>query len=343
MHRVPTEPVASQLGDSVPKLPGWQQLTCHEQQQLISLMQNPTAFSQLLALQQALGAPSPNTEAPIPSLQSFAPTSQATQPSSLGQHAMRTSQLGQASQPLYDVGLLAAALGVASLYRPLPSPPQFDRSLLHAPLPYWAAAPAGNQAANLLAAQVNAGQRSCSGCDMPSAPLVDFNSDLFRSSSLGARYASTPLSAELSAELSLRASSMPGAYHDIAARLHLNRAGITTATTSMIPVMTQEWLVIPFGTAQQLLPVYAGDVVAEPDGDAVMLIDETGQNWPMKCKYNRYALLLRHSVSHSCGPSLARCTCPFIPHLYAPWAEQHDCCYAPSPSPPFPPPTQSTS
>ena len=111
---------------------------------------------------------------------------------------------------------------------------------------------------------------------------------------------------------------MPGAYHDIAARLHLNRAGITTATTSMIPVMTQEWLVIPFGTAQQLLPVYAGDVVAEPDGDAVMLIDETGQNWPMKCKYNRYALLPRHSVSHNCGSHPVMCASSFMQHLYAP-------------------------
>lgn len=173
------------------------------------------------------------------------------------------------------------------LRRPLPSNPQFDRSLLQAPLPFWAAAPACNKAANALAAQTNAHQRSRSGFDVPSAPTADFSKDLFRSRSLGTHFGSNALPAELSAELSLRASSMPGSYQDIAARLHLNRAGITTATTSMIPVMSQEWLVIPFGTAQQLLPVYAGDVLAEPDGDAVMLIDETGQNWPMKCIYSR--------------------------------------------------------
>ena len=81
---------------------------------------------------------------------------------------------------------------------------------------------------------------------------------------------------------------MPGSFQDIAARLHLNRAGINTATASMIPVLSQDWLVIPFGTAQQLLPVYAGDVLANDNGDAVMLIDEKGRNWPMKCSYSRY-------------------------------------------------------
>jgi len=194
----------------------------------------------------------------------------------------------------------------------LPSPPQFDRSLLQAPLPFWAAAPAGNKPANALAAQTNAHQRSRSGFDTPSAPIADFSNDLFRSHSLGTHFGSNALPAELSAELSLRASSMPGSYQDIAARLHLNRAGITTATTSMIPVMSQEWLVIPFGTAQQLLPVYAGDVLAEPDGDAVMLIDETGQNWPMKCKYSR-CLYISYvlSVAHCC---LALAHCPVANH-----------------------------
>lgn len=38
--------------------------------------------------------------------------------------------------------------------------------------------------------------------------------------------------------------------------------------------------------------MYAGDVLAEPDGDAVMLIDETGQNWPMKCIYSRCLYIL---------------------------------------------------
>lgn len=285
MHRVPTGSAPS--ADSVSKLPGWQQLSGDEQQQLVSLMQNPAAFSQLLALQQAmLGFQSPGPVASASTVAPFTTSLRTSHPGRFEQQAQRMSQLSQA-QSSCNAAPSAAAHCVAQLQRPLPSPPQFDRSLLQAPLPCWATAPACTKPANALAAQANAQQRSRSGFDMPPAPIADFSNDLFRSHSLGTHFGSNALPAELSAELSLRASSMPGSYQDIAARLHLNRAGITTATTSMIPVMSQEWLVIPFGTAQQLLPVYAGDVLAEPDGDAVMLIDETGQNWPMKCIYSR--------------------------------------------------------
>ncbi len=250
-------------------------------------MQNPAAFSQLLALQQAmLGFQSPGPVASASTVAPFTTSLRTSHPGRFEQQAQRMSQLSQA-QSSCNAAPSAAAHCVAQLQRPLPSPPQFDRSLLQAPLPCWATAPACTKPANALAAQANAQQRSRSGFDMPPAPIADFSNDLFRSHSLGTHFGSNALPAELSAELSLRASSMPGSYQDIAARLHLNRAGITTATTSMIPVMSQEWLVIPFGTAQQLLPVYAGDVLAEPDGDAVMLIDETGQNWPMKCIYSR--------------------------------------------------------
>ncbi|KAL0022329.1 hypothetical protein WJX77_000675 [Trebouxia sp. C0004] len=224
--------------------------------------------------------------APASTVAPFTTSLPTSHPGSLEQQAQRTSQLSQ-PQSSCKAAPSAATQYVAQLQRPLPSPPQFDRSLLQAPLPFWAVAPACNKPANALAAQANAHQRSRSGFDMPPAPIAEFSNDLYRSHSLGTHFGSSALPAEISAELSLRASSMPGSYQDIAARLHLNRAGITTATTSMIPVMSQEWLVIPFGTAQQLLPVYAGDILAEPDGDAVMLIDETGQNWPMKCKYSR--------------------------------------------------------
>lgn len=285
MHRV--NPGSAPSADSVSKLPGWQQLSGDEQQQLVSLMQNPAAFSQLLALQQAmLGFQSPGPVASPSTVAPFTTSLRTSHPGSLEQQAHRMSQLSEA-QSSCNTAPSAAAQHVAQLRQPLPSPPRFDRSLLQAPLPFWAGAPACDKPADVLAAQTNAHQRSRSGFDMPSAPIADFSNDLFRSHSLGTNFGSNALPAELSAELSLRASSMPGSYQDIAARLHLNRAGITTATTSMIPVMSQEWLVIPFGTAQQLLPVYAGDVLAEPDGDAVMLIDETGQNWPMKCVYNR--------------------------------------------------------
>ena len=270
------------------ELPRWQQLSSQEQQQLVSLMQNPSAFSQLLALQQAmLAATHTSIEAQKGTVHSLAPHLHANQPRHFEQQVPWMPQLGQASHFGHVIAGPAALQNLLPLNRPLPAPPQFDRSLLHAPLPYWTSIPARNTPANFLAAEVNANQRSLSGLDRPSPPLADFNDDFFRSSSLGSRYMSHPLPAELSAELSLRASSMPGSYHDIAARLHLNRAGITTATTSMIPVLSQDWLVIPFGTAQQLLPVSAGDVLAEPNGDAIMLIDEMGHNWPMKCTYSR--------------------------------------------------------
>ena len=218
------------------------------------------------------------------------------------------SQFSQA-QSSCNAAPSAAAQYVAQLPRPLPLPPQFDRPLLQAPLLFWAAAPACNKPTNARAAQTKTHQRSRSGFDTPSAPIADFSNDLFRSHSLGTYFGSSALPAELLAELSLRASSMPGSYQYIATCLHLNRAGITTTTTTtMIPVMSQEWLVVPLGTAQQLLPVYAGDVLAEPDGAAVMLIDATGQNWPMKYKYSR-CLYLSYvlSVAQCC---LARTHCP---------------------------------
>ena len=307
MHGVPTGSAPS--ADSVSKLPGWQQLSGDEQQQLVSLMQNPAALSQLLALQQAvLGFHSPGPLASASTVAPFTTSLCTSHPGSLEQQAQRMSQFSQA-QSSCNAAPSAAAQYVTQLRRPLPSPPQFDRSLLQAPLPFWAAAPACNKPANALAAQPKTHQRSRSGFDMPSAPIADFSNDLFRSHSLGTYFGNSALPAELLAELSLRASSMLGSYQYIATCLHLNRAGITTTTTSMIPVMSQEWLVIPFGTAQQLLPVYAGVVLAEPDGAAVMLIDTTGQNWPMKYKYSR-CLYLSYvlSVAHCC---LARTHCPF--------------------------------
>ncbi len=305
MHGVPTG--AAPSADSVSKLPGWQQLSGDEQQQLVSLMQNPAALFQLLALQQAmLGFHSPGPLASASTVAPFTTSLCTSHPGSLEQQAQRMSQFSQA-QSSCNAAPSAAAQYVAQLRRPLPLPPQFDRSLLQAPLPFCAAAPACNRPANALAAQNMTHQRSRSGFDMPSAPRADF-SNLFRSHSLGTYFGSSALPAELLAELSLRASSMLGSYQYIATCLHLNRAGITTTTTSMIPVISQEGLVIPFGTAQQLLPVYAGDVLAEPDGAAVMLIDATGQNWPMRYKYSR-CLYLSYvlSVAHCC---LARTHCP---------------------------------
>ena len=256
------------------KAPERQQFTEQEQRQLMSLMQNPAALSQLLALQQTFAHPASTATAS---------ENPVTVPSvSFSRCALATPQQLPTTAPAL-FGQFPTFPNSGSLNRPLPSPPQIDRSLLHSPLPYWTSISRQTNPANLLAAQVCAEQQSRSGLVMPPAPVADYSSGLFRSSSLGSRYLNSPLPAELS----LRASSMPGAYQDITARLQLNRAGINTATTSMIPVMSQEWLVIPFGTAQQLLPGYAGDMLGESGGDAVMLVDERCQNWPMQCKYSR--------------------------------------------------------
>lgn len=266
--------------DSFSRLPGWHGLSAQEQGKLISLIQNPATFSQLLALQQAIFSSNTSVQGPGQS-ETLQTSSNARQlPNDFPQSQLLSDSQGKShlARPVPSLP------SFSSSNRELPSPPQFDRSLLQAPLPFWAAQAGCNGPASLLAANTSAIQQSRSGFQRPSPPLPDFNSDLFRSTSLGSRYLSSPLPAELS----LRASSMPGSFQDIAARLHMNRAGINTATASVIPVLSQDWLVIPFGTAQQLLPVYAGDVMANDRGDAVMLIDEKGRNWPMQCSYSRY-------------------------------------------------------
>ena len=277
-----SEPPTTQV-DSFSKLPGWHELSAQEKAKLISIIQNPATFSQLLALQQAMF--SSNT-----SRQGHAETMQTSSTARQLPGGFPQSHMSFNSQGTSHLARPTASFpSVSGLNRELPSPPQFDRSLLQAPLPFWAAQTGCNGPASLLAANTSATQRARSGFQQPSPPLTDFSSDLFRSTSLGSRYLNSPLPAELS----LRASSMPGSFQDIAARLHLNRVGISTATTSMIPVLSQDWLVIPFGTAQQLLPVSAGNVLANDNGDAVMLIDEKGRNWPMKCAYSRYGKALR--------------------------------------------------
>lgn len=257
-------------------------LSRHEQTSLMSLVQKPSTFSQLLALQQAmLSSNSNNSGDAQRSTETAIEPSPASQASSAGWQGSRISFNSQGTSHFARPTVPLPSF--SGFNRELPSPPQLDRSLLQNPLSFWTAPAGCNGPASLLAANTNATQRSRSGFNQPSQPLADFSSDLFRSSSLGSRYLSSPLPAELS----LRASSMPGSFQDIAARLHLNRAGINTATASMIPVLSQDWLVIPFGTAQQLLPVYADDVLSDNGGDAVMLIDENGRNWPMKCAYSR--------------------------------------------------------
>lgn len=269
------------LEELVPKFPQWQQLPVHEQRQLLSLIQNPEAFSQLLAIQQALSTASTGGIFNSQNQSSISSTVKQDVQSGLleGQRVSEQHRAQQAQLNTSGLGLGLPASFASN--RQLPSPPQFDRSLLQPPVPSWTGQ-AGNAEASLLAARTSALHAAHLHQQKQAAPYADFNSNLFRCSSLGAAY----LGNSIPAELSLRASSMPGSYQDIAARLHLNRAGINTATSSMIPVISQDWLVIPFGTAQQLLPVYAGDV-NESDGEAVMLCDERGQNWPMKCQYNR--------------------------------------------------------
>ena len=268
--------------DSFSRLSGWHALSSQAQANLVSLIQNPSAFSHLLALQQAMFSSPPN---PSDDLHPY--TEAVTARSSMTGMFSRSHQgpqLTNSQDTPYLARPTASFPNASGLNIQLPSPPQLDRSLLRAPS--WALPSGCNGPATLSAAETSATQQAASGFNQPPQPVADFSSDLFRSTSMGSRYLSTPLPAELS----LRASSMPGSFQDIAARLHLNRAGINTATASMIPVLSQDWLVIPFGTAQQLLPVYAGDMLAEDGGDAVMLIDETGRNWPMKCAYCRCAL-----------------------------------------------------
>lgn len=278
-----SEPPTTQV-DLFSKLPGWHELSAQEKAKLISVIQNPAMFSQLLALQQAMFSSNTSRQG-----QGQAENMQTSSTARQLPGGFPQSHMSFNSQGTSQIARPTASFPTFSgLNRELPSPPQLDRSLLQAPLPFWAAQTGCNGPASLLAANTSATQRARSGFQQPSPPLTDFSSDLFRSTSLGSRYLNSPLPAELS----LRASSMPGSFQDIAARLHLNRAGINTATASMIPVLSQDWLVIPFGTAQQLLPVYAGNVLANGNADAVMLIDEKGRNWPMKCAYSRYAKAL---------------------------------------------------
>lgn len=288
-----SKPPTTQV-DLFSNLPGWHELSAQEKAKLISIIQNPATFSQLLAFQQAMFS-SNNTSGQA---QRQAETMQTTSTARHLPGGFPEPQLSFNSQGTSHLARPTASLPTFSgLNRELPSPPQIDRSLLQAPLPFWVAQTGCNGPASLLAANTSATQQSRSSFQQPSPPLTNFSSDLFRSTSLGSRYLNSPLPAELS----LRASSMPGSFQDIAARLHLNRAGINTATASMIPVLSQDWLVIPFGTAQQLLPLYAGDVSANDNGDAVMLIDEKGRNWPMKCSYSRYDLIQCTCVWPTCN------------------------------------------
>lgn len=279
MQPLAPESSVQSLQDLVPKLPQWQQLPVHEQRQLLALMQNPEAFSQLLAIQQAVssankgGLYNPHQSSTISNRVGDVPKTLDSE--------RATEQRGFQAQ----VNTNGLGLGLAASFasnRQLPSPPQFDRSLLQSPAPAWAG-PASNGEASLLAARTNALQAAQLHQEKQAAPYADFGADLFRCSSMGAAYLGNPIPAELS----FRASSMPGSYQDITARLHLSRAGINTATSSMIPVISQDWLVIPFGTAQQLLPVHGGSL-AQSNEEAVMLCDQRGQNWPMKCQCNRY-------------------------------------------------------
>ena len=287
--------------DSFSKLPGWQMLSRQEQTSLVSLVQNPSTFSQLLALQQAMLSSDPNHPGDAQrSAETAAAASPASQVSSIACQGCQSSSNTQGTSHLAKPTVPLPSF--SGFNRELPSTPQLDRSLLQSPLSFWTAPAGCNGPASLLAANTNATQRSMPGFNQASQPLADFSSELFRSTSLGSRYLRSPLPAELS----LRASSMPGSFQDIAARLHLNRAGISTATASMIPVLSQDWLAIPFGTAQQLLPVYAGDVLADNGGDAVMLIDENGRNWPMKCAYSRSGIaqvckVERHTIATLVG------------------------------------------
>ena len=265
------------LEELVPRLPQWQQLPVHEQRQLLSLMQTPEALSQLLAIQQAMSN--------VSKAGMCNPQKQSSAAASDDPAVLEGQQVAEQQRP-QQVQLNAEGLGHSlpasfPTNRQLPSPPQFDRSLLQGPVPGWVGQ-TGSGEASLLAARTSALHAAHLHQQKQAAPYAEFGPDLFRCSSMGAAYYSNPIPAELS----FRASSMPGSYQDIAARFHLNRAGINIATSSMIPVISQDWLVIPFGTAQQLLPVDTGDV-NESDGEAVMLCDERGQNWPMKCQYNR--------------------------------------------------------
>lgn len=268
---------AGKLGDTASKLPQWQELPTHEQHQLLALMQDPEAVSQLLALQQAWTSANRANVYNLPFKQDVfsAPAPEQT----VTTDSRRLAQQ-QALVNAEGVGLVLPSNLAGS--RQLPSPPQFDRSLLQGPFPAWTAAAPGGEA-SLLAAKTSALHAAHIHQQRQHAPFAEFGPDIFRCSSMGAAY----LGGSIPAELSLRASSMPGSYQDIAARLQLNRAGINTTTASMIPVISQDWLVIPFGTAQQLLPAYPGEA-SKGQGEAIMLCDENGCNWPMKLQYSRY-------------------------------------------------------
>ena len=68
-----------------------------------------------------------------------------------------------------------------------------------------------------------------------------------------------------------------------------------TTTASVVPALTRDLLAIPFGTAQQLLPVQAQRLQDSPclgrGGDAtlVVLVDCNQRSWPMRCIFDRCA------------------------------------------------------
>ena len=68
-----------------------------------------------------------------------------------------------------------------------------------------------------------------------------------------------------------------------------------TTTASVVPALTRELLAIPFGTAQQLLPVQAQRLQESPQlgqgGEAtlVVLVDCNQRSWPMRCTFDRWA------------------------------------------------------
>eukprot|EP00891_Asterochloris_glomerata_P008613 jgi/Astpho2/8613/Aster-05092 len=142
---------------------------------------------------------------------------------------------------------------------------------------------------------------------LPSHLAAELDSHTARSTSLSGSLGSFQ---DAAAELSYRCSSMPGAFSSIADRLHLTRAGVQTTTASVVPALTRDLLAIPFGTAQQLLPVQAQRLQDSPQlgrgGEAtlVVLVDCNQRSWPMRCTFDRYGATLMDNVWHC----FARCT-----------------------------------
>ena len=75
-----------------------------------------------------------------------------------------------------------------------------------------------------------------------------------------------------------------------------------TTTASVVPALTRDLLAIPFGTAQQLLPVQAQRLQDSPQlgrgGEAtlVVLVDCNQRSWPMRCTFDRWAAV--HAWGH---------------------------------------------